>query len=218
MYFLKNRKQNRMPAFDYSSVGYYFVTICTQDRELFFGNVEHGEMIVSEMGKIAVDCWNEIPDHFDNIVLDEFVVMPNHVHGIILITENRQNDDVTVDVIVGGRHACPLQSPQQNEQPLSITRPHELLPVVIGSYKSAVTKLIHRLPAENDHTKIDINTVENRHTCFLSIFGLQNMPKYFGWQRSYHDSIIRDEPSLYRIRAYIKNNPANWMQDKNYRK
>ncbi|MBI2436477.1 MAG: hypothetical protein HYV41_01900 [Candidatus Magasanikbacteria bacterium] len=209
---MKNRRQNRMINFDYNSMGYYFVTICTQDRELFFGNVVYDEIILNEMGKIAFDCWNEIPKHFENITLDEFVIMPNHVHGIVVI-ENNYNQNC--DVIVGGRHACPLQSSMQNNKPISITRPHELLPVVIGSYKSAVTKLIHRL---SDVNQMDLkySTVGDRHACPLPISRIRTTQ--FGWQRSYYDSIIRDEMSLHRIRAYIKNNPTNWVVDTNYRK
>jgi|CXWL01.1.fsa_nt_gi REP element-mobilizing transposase RayT len=75
----------RLKDWDYSSDGSYFVTICTKNREHFFGEIEHGEMRLSEIGKSAQQCWNKIPQHFPFVILDEFVVMPNHVHGILLI-------------------------------------------------------------------------------------------------------------------------------------
>ena len=83
---MKNRKQNRLSGYDYSRAGYYFITICTQDRENHLGNISGGEMILSEYGTIAVIYWNEIPKHYKNIKLDVWVIMPNHIHGIIVIS------------------------------------------------------------------------------------------------------------------------------------
>ena len=163
-----NRKANRKKHYDYSSAGYYFVTNCTKDRLPFFGKIEDDKMNLNECGKIIKACWLEIPDHFPNVKTDEFVVMPNHFHGIIII-----NDPV------GNRHACSLQDIYKNRQ-------HQKLPVIIGSFKSAVTKLIHR-KYDND----------------------------FQWQKSYYDHIIRDESSLNNIRLYIRQNPQNWDTDKN---
>ncbi len=73
----------RLKGWDYSSPGYYFITICTKDRECFFGEIIKEKMYLSEIGEIAHRYWAEIPNHFNNVVLDEFVIMPNHVHGII---------------------------------------------------------------------------------------------------------------------------------------
>ena len=163
-----NRKANRKKHYNYSSAGYYFVTICTKDRLSFFGKIEDCKMILNECGEIVRKCWLEIPGHFPNVKTDEFVVMPNHFHGIIIIND-----------FVGNRHACSLQNTHENRQ-------HQKLPVIIGSFKSAVTKLIHR--------KYDKN---------------------FQWQKSYYDHIIRDESSLNNIREYIRQNPLNWDTDKN---
>jgi REP element-mobilizing transposase RayT len=163
-----NRKPNRKKYYNYSSAGYYFVTICTKDRLSFFGKIAEDKMIMNEFGRIAEKCWIEIPIHFPNAKTDEFVVMPNHFHGIIII-----NDPV------GNRHAFSLQEGNENRQ-------HQKLPVIIGSFKSAVTKLTHR-----------------------------NYAKDFQWQKSYYDHIIRDESSLNNIRQYIRQNPTNWDMDKN---
>ncbi|MBX9850944.1 MAG: hypothetical protein K2X86_04215 [Cytophagaceae bacterium] len=74
----------RIKDFDYAD-GEYFVTICTKDREVLFGEVQGGDIQLSEEGKIAEKFWKEIPLHFPNLILDEFVIMPNHVHGIVII-------------------------------------------------------------------------------------------------------------------------------------
>ncbi|HLO84847.1 MAG TPA: hypothetical protein VK203_07520 [Nostocaceae cyanobacterium] len=69
------------------SIGAYFITICTKARQCLFGNVVNGEIKLNYLGQIAFNCWQEIPEHFPHIELDVFIVMPNHLHGILLITE-----------------------------------------------------------------------------------------------------------------------------------
>jgi len=76
---------SRLPGYDYSQNGMYFVTICTKGHEEFFGRIEDGEMVLSEIGIVANKFWQEIPKHFPFVILDEFVVMPNHVHGVLEI-------------------------------------------------------------------------------------------------------------------------------------
>ena len=75
----------RLKQWDYGWNASYFVTICTQQRICFFGNVLEGEMILNDIGKIAHDCWLEIPVHFPFVSLGNHVIMPNHVHGIVII-------------------------------------------------------------------------------------------------------------------------------------
>ncbi len=75
----------RLKNWDYSSNGYYFITICTKNKECFLGEIINNEIILSDTGKIAYQNWLDIPNHFNNIEIDEFVIMPNHVHGIIII-------------------------------------------------------------------------------------------------------------------------------------
>ena len=80
-------ESTRLKNWDYASPGAYFVTICTKNREPYFGKIVNGKMELSEMGQIAEKYWREIPVHFSNVHLDEFVVMPDHFHGIIVIVE-----------------------------------------------------------------------------------------------------------------------------------
>jgi putative transposase len=124
------RKSIRWKEHDYAYEGAYFVTICTSRRRSYLGDIVNGEMNLSDMGRIADQCWQEIPKHFDNVQLDEYKVMPNHVHGIVMITDS-----------VRTRHAAsqPDSKPNRKFGPL----PTKSLHTIIGSYKSAVTKFIH---------------------------------------------------------------------------
>src|SRR3989338_11704560 len=81
------RKRLRLPDYDLSSEGAYFVTICTKNRQCLFSNITDGEIRLNEAGKMNQTRWQQLPQRFDNILLDEFIIMPNHVHGIIKIAE-----------------------------------------------------------------------------------------------------------------------------------
>src|SRR5690606_30232604 len=94
----------RLPYHDYSAAGWYFVTICTKDKIPFFGRIEAGVMNFSDRGTAACNCWRAIPDHHSHIILDEWVVMPNHMHGILVITP-------TVETRPG---ASPIVTPSRN--------------------------------------------------------------------------------------------------------
>jgi len=80
-----DRKNLRLTNYDYSQEGFYFVTICTHERAYLFGDVANGQMQPNQWGTIVKECWYEIPIHFSTVYLDEFVIMPNHVHGIIVM-------------------------------------------------------------------------------------------------------------------------------------
>ena len=128
-----HRRSIRLPGYDYTQAGAYFVTVCTWNRECLFGDVVDGEMRLNELGEIVRACWHEIPDHFPHVGSDEFVIMPNHVHGILVIVETN---------VVGARHAVPLQNQctEQFGKPLAGS-----IPTIIRSFKSAVTKRINDL-------------------------------------------------------------------------
>ena len=123
----KQCKPNRLRDYDYSSAGFYFVTICTSKKIHYFGKIMNGRMIYSKIGKIAKACLEEIPQHFREVKLDASIVMPNHIHANIVIKADVGDRHADVD-IVGDRHVCPLQG-----------RPYQKLSVVVFAYKSAVT-------------------------------------------------------------------------------
>ncbi len=79
------RRSTRLKGYDYSTPGAYYITACTRNRRLLFGRVENEEMVANRIGAIVEGCWKKLPDHFGNVVLDAFVLMPNHIHGVIII-------------------------------------------------------------------------------------------------------------------------------------
>ncbi len=120
------RRSIRLHGYDYRQNGAYFVTICTHNRTLLFGEIVDGEMRLNEAGQVAQRLWDELPQHFSHVDTDAFVVMPNHVHGIIVIANTH----------VGARHASPLRHSHKS--------PRAALGTIVGSYKSAVTKQVNR--------------------------------------------------------------------------
>ena len=84
----KHRHSIRLKNYDYSQAGLYFVTVCTEYRLHLFGKIIDFEMKLNDAGKIAKKCWLEIPGHYPNVILHEYVIMPNHIHGIIEITKS----------------------------------------------------------------------------------------------------------------------------------
>lgn len=174
----------RLQNWDYGRDAAYFITICTKDRENFFGEIHNKKMQVSPAGAIAHVLWYEIKNHAENVQLGEFVVMPNHVHGILILDGN----DPTA---VGTGHALSLrQQPQSPDPPKTIGQKRfqnqgkNTVSSIIGSYKSAVTKYCNKL----------------------------DLP--FAWQSRFHDHIIRNNESFDRISNYIINNPLNWSKDR----
>ncbi|MCX6122637.1 MAG: hypothetical protein NTX44_13590 [Ignavibacteriales bacterium] len=129
-------ESTRLKGYDYSQPGEYFVTVNTNNHECLFGTVIEEEMRLSPVGKIAKNCWEEIPKHFHNIDLDEFVIMPNHVHGIIIINEN----DTTVDSKFKGRD---VQLNVSTGKMVWKSPKRGSLGTIIRSYKSAVSKWCH---------------------------------------------------------------------------
>ena len=128
---MKQRRSIRLPNYDYTQDGTYFVTLLTHKRANLFGTVAGGDMQLSTMGFIADTCWLAIPDHFAGVKLDTHMVMPNHVHGMLVINHH----------CVRARHDVPLQS--ANEQ---FGKPiRGSLATIIRSYKSAVTRQINNL-------------------------------------------------------------------------
>jgi len=106
------RKSPRLSGYDYTQSGGYFVTICTHQRASLFGEIINQVMQLNAMGVIAESCWLEIPQHFDKVELDAFVIMPNHMHGIVIIDGEIKRDDVAA----GTRHvSVPTTTPKRGK-------------------------------------------------------------------------------------------------------
>jgi len=141
----KNKYRNettRLRSWDYGWNGSYFVTICTKNRERFFGEINNDEMFLSEIGKIANQCWKEIPDHFPFVKLGEFVVMPNHVHCIIVI--DKKDDGRFSKSYVGTQNLASLHASKQNS--LNKFGPQtKNLGSIIRGFKIGVTKKARKI-------------------------------------------------------------------------
>ena len=120
----KERKSCRLSNYDYSSEGIYYVTLCTKDRSLFFGRILDSKISYSEIGLIAQQYWLEIPIHFKHVKLDDFIVMPNHIHGILNLDYSK----------VGTHHGMAPQ-PNQFSRPVKNS-----VSVIINQYKSSVKR------------------------------------------------------------------------------
>jgi len=126
---LPQRRSIRLKGYDYSQAGLYFVTICCQDRICRFGKVVNGEMILNEYGQIAYNEWLKTPDIRKNVELDEFVIMPNHIHGIIRLMDwGELHSSGLHSSEISGVRGTPLRSPSQT------------VGAIIRGYKSSVTK------------------------------------------------------------------------------
>lgn len=186
---MKNRKPNRLPEYNYSENGWYYVTICTNKHIHYFGEVSNGKMILNQLGVTVKNAWEWLAENFQYIVLDEFIVMPNHFHGIIIIDSSRLNVG-TSKLNVGTARVYPTLRDLTvgTSRDLSLPQKTKIktLSELIGAFKTKSSKYIY--------------LVDHHH---------------FKWQRSFYDRIIRDENELYYIREYIQQNPLKWEIDKN---
>jgi REP element-mobilizing transposase RayT len=217
-----HRRSIRLKGYDYSQAGLYFITINTKERKHLFGKIgltvgaenflpqpgkppqpprtdkpynqnQPPKMILNDAGIVANKCWLEIPDHFPDAVLHEYIIMPNHIHGIIELNRNH----------VRAENFLPLQ-PQPNNPPrtykpdksLRQNEFQKMIPHSIGSiirgYKIGVTKWYRKNNELNGNKPPQI------------------------WQRNYYEHIIRNEDDYKRITEYIINNPRNWKKDELY--
>ena len=123
-------ESNRKKDWDYTSRGWYFVTICTAGKVCVLGQVKAANVILSPIGKTANDFWSQIPKHHSNVHLDEFIVMPNHVHGIVII----EGEHVySPDACLTSKNNSPRTPPQPNS-----------LGAIVRSYKSGVARWCHQ--------------------------------------------------------------------------
>jgi REP element-mobilizing transposase RayT len=178
-----HRQSIRLKGYDYSQSGAYFVTICSWQRECLFGKIANGEMILNEYGEIIMKCWDTIPSYFMNVRCDEFVVMPNHIHGVIFINNCRGEVSSPFSEIVlhNSKSKTALQKGGETPPLRKIT-----LGQIVACFKYQNVKQINQI---------------------------RNTPGMPVWQRNYYEHIIRDEKELQTIREYIVNNPMQWELD-----
>lgn len=186
---LPNRQSIRLKNYDYSQPGYYFITICTQDRIHRFGKIIDEKMQLNAAGEIVADEWEKTPIMRKNIQLDEWIIMPNHFHAIITVgarctrpPNNTRPPNKTRPLTENGRT---VNGRMQSAPTDSLG----VLGDIVRGFKSSVTKRIRQLPNMND-TRL--------------------------WQRNYWELILRNENELNHIRNYIRHNPQKWETDQLY--
>ena len=202
----------RLKHWDYGWNAAYFVTICTKNRKCYFGDITDGKIQLSDIGLLAKTYWNKIPQHFPFVILDAFVVMPNHIHGIIIINKSNDNkNDIDIET--------------QNVKTQNLVSLRQIQNVNMQNF-------VFLRQIQNIKTQ-DFASLRQTQSC-KNKFGSQSknlasiirgfkigvtknarkIHSDFGWQTRYYDHIIRNTISFEKIRAYIINNPTNWGNDK----
>ena len=171
--------------------GIYFITICTKNREHFFGEIGNGEMVLSDIGKYAVEQFNNVTSHYPYAEIPLFTIMPNHVHAIVVISACR-------DV------ACYVSMPTETIAKEDVARYVSTNPTDKNEYMAERSPKQGSLAAVIRGLKSAVTKYANENTLD------------FSWQPRFHDHIIRDTPEMNRIADYIENNVANWKDDEFY--
>jgi REP element-mobilizing transposase RayT len=177
------RRSIRLPEYDYRSAGAYFVTICTHQRALLFDD--------PLLRGVAEAYWLRIPRHSPQVALDAWVVMPNHLHGVIVLRRGEASPEATSSTEgTALTETDPVAKPVARDASPLPRRPHGVLPgslgAIVGNYKSVTARRINRL---------------------------RRTPGAPVWQRNYYEHIVRNERALNAIRQYIADNPARWAWD-----
>jgi len=144
---IHHRRSIRLKGYDYSQPGAYFITLCTHNRECLFGNIVDGEMVLNEYGILVKNEWLRTSEIRPNVIVDEFIIMPNHLHGIFII-----NDDGCGATCRGVSPYAPKPAPYINTPNTNIFKsPSKTIGAIIRGFKSITTKQINQL--RNTHNK-----------------------------------------------------------------
>jgi putative transposase len=193
---IHHRRSIRLQGYDYSRAGAYFITICTQNRECLFGNILDGKMVLNPAGIMVQTVWDEIPFHYGGTEIDEFVVMPNHIHGIVVIVGATPRGCPGPDPGAFAQKNGQAQGPGNNGQAQGPAPTGNTGPLSLGD-------IVHRFKTMT--TKRYVDGVKQ--------LGWQSFDGKL-WQRNYWEHIIRNEMELNRIREYIYGNPTQWESDR----
>jgi putative transposase len=218
----------RWADWDYGSNAAYFVTICTAGRVHDFGTITDGRMIYTALGRTAVECWNEIPAHFPFVELGEFVVMPNHVHGIVIINKPGEGGgyrggyrrDAKFCVSTKTTTTPPTATPTP---PTTTTIPTPPTPTSTSTPTPTPPPTPptphppqpHQPQNQFGPQSKNLASIIRGYKIGVTKFARQNdIP--FAWQPRYHDHVIRNLEEFDRINQYIRNNVQNWVKDAFY--
>lgn len=198
----RHRRSIRMRGYDYSQPGAYFVTIVTQGRECVFGGIVDGEMHLNPAGQMVGMVWGDLPVRFPFAQIDAFVVMPNHLHGIIVLTGG--------DVGLDGRGESRIRPGgvggddglgDHKDRPYDVGRDVGGRPR--GTLARSLGRVVQGFKSITTHEYI-VGVKEQGWTAFPGRL----------WQRNYYEHVVRGEDDLRRIRQYIADNPQGWALDR----
>ena len=215
MYSWPQRKNLRLKSFDYNQAGYYFVTICCKNREHFFWEIREGKMQYSQMWEIARQ---EIEsDIREDMMIDTYVIMPNHIHTIVVIQET----DIAKNHV-----GCDGIAPWTDNVPRTQNISHTvgcdgIAPWTHTESGTKIAPTTDIVPWTNTGTMQSFPTLSRMIRWFkwrVTSQILQHCESgyLFAWQKSFYDVIIRNEEQLHKTRQYILDNPKNWESDVNY--
>ena len=201
----------RLPSWDYGANAPYFVTICTKNREKFFGKIINNSVRLSPIGKIAQKYWLEIPKHFPFVKLDKFIIMPNHIHGIIIINKN-----VETQYFVSPKNTNDPNVETQNIAGTNVET-QNIAGTNVETQNIAGTNVETQNIASLQKNKFgpqsqNLASIVRGFKSGVKSYTTKNNLE-FAWQPRYYDHIIRDYESLERIRKYIQLNPNRWLDD-----
>jgi REP element-mobilizing transposase RayT len=222
----------RAAWWNYGWNGAYFITICTRNREHIFGEIRNGEIILSNLGVIANVLWHEIPMHAPNVDLGDFIVMPNHIHGIVILNkpESKQlNNSLGFDSLKNKENSINAETGIVNAETGIVNTETGIINAETGIINAetgivnAETGIINAetghalsLPGDNRFQNIGKNTISSIIGSYKSAvtkhanrLGIEN-----GWQTRFHDHIIRNDNEYQKISDYIVNNPNLWNEDR----
>jgi REP element-mobilizing transposase RayT len=199
----RHRRLVRLAGYDYSKTGAYFVTVCTQDRACLFGVVtEDGAMCWNDAGQMVVAQWVALADRFPAVEIDTFVVMPNHLHGIVWICDSK-----------------PAHRANTNRATTRVGATTRVAPTGVGNGGPVGAGLVPARP--NQDRRPTLGGVVGAFKSVTTVAYTRGVkaagwPGFRGrlWQRNYYEHIIRNDESLRRIRHYIQDNPARWVFDR----
>lgn len=181
------RRSIRLKGYDYTREGAYYFTICCHQRRCLLGEIEDGVIQLNIIGATVQSVWHSLPRHFPLIELDAFVIMPNHIHGIIFITDSRGEAFVPINEDTAPQVSSPNASPFSgcNDTSPPCGTQSGSIGAILQNFKSVATRRVNRI---------------TRNSGTL-------------WQRNYYEEIIRNEKAYENIRRYIVENPLNWDED-----
>jgi putative transposase len=196
------RRSIRLSGYDYTQAGAYFLTICSRDRQCIFADIREGASRPTPVGELIAACWNAIPNHFPAAEMDAFVVMPNHLHGIVVLGADPTSGPGTAcraPTAGGGADHARKPTIERFGAPVPGS-----IPTVVRSFKAAVTKTINDDPGRGTACRALLSDG-------LGPIPPGRIPSI--WQSNYHEHIIRNARALDRLRTYIETNPARWLED-----